>query len=175
VKVLFYISIIGLLFFGCKKYSEDPFFSLRKPEKRILGDWELKSYKIDGIDYLSVFTPPDSFYTKGYIKKTSLPIYIKFFVTDGERLYNTYELGRGSWSMEAKENYSYLNIKASAFPYGNPPNIMPVWPLLFCHTPPSFNSNSIKSQWLIKRLYKNKMHLVQYINNTKYELEFIKY
>lgn len=174
MKILFYISIIGILFFGCKKYSEDPFLSLRKPEKRILGDWELKSYKIDGIDYLSVFTPPDSFYTKGYIIKTSLPICVNFFQTHGERLYKTNDQGRGSWSLEAKENYSYLNIKASTFTYGNPSTIMPVWPLLFCHTPPAYGK-SINSQWLIKRLYKNKMHLVQYINNTKYELEFIKY
>lgn len=167
--------MVFVLFLGCKKYSEDPFISVRKPEKRILGDWELKSYKIDGIDYTSVFSPPDTFYTKGYIIKTSLPVYVNFFETNGEQLYKANDQGHGSWSTEANENYNYINIKASTFTYGNPATIMPVWPLLFCHTPPIANGKSINSQWLIKRLYKNKMHIVQYINNKKYELEFIKF
>ncbi len=35
---------------SCQKYEEDEFISLKTPEKRILGYWEIKSFYVDGVD-----------------------------------------------------------------------------------------------------------------------------
>lgn len=57
MRYLFKIFItvaIGLcliiLFSTCKKYSEDGKRSWHKPEKRILGNWYLKEYLVDGVE-----------------------------------------------------------------------------------------------------------------------------
>lgn len=51
VKIVFYISIIGLLFFGCKKYPEDHKITFVKPFKRITAHpWKIGYIEINGVD-----------------------------------------------------------------------------------------------------------------------------
>lgn len=40
---------------ACKKYPEGPTFSLRSPSQRIIGEWNLNYYNINGIDSLDKF------------------------------------------------------------------------------------------------------------------------
>lgn len=40
---------------SCSRYDEGPFVSLRSPENRVEGLWEIKNISIDDIDYSSVY------------------------------------------------------------------------------------------------------------------------
>jgi len=53
MKILLYISIVGALFFGCKKYPEDEqFVHLKTPLGRIkqYNEWRITEYNVNGID-----------------------------------------------------------------------------------------------------------------------------
>lgn len=48
ILLLFSFSFILI---SCKHYKEDPWYSwIKKPEKRIIGSWEVKTVWIDGVD-----------------------------------------------------------------------------------------------------------------------------
>jgi len=42
---------LSSLFMGCHKYPEDPFISLKQAGKRLLGTWNITSYKINGVEH----------------------------------------------------------------------------------------------------------------------------
>ncbi|MFH1321027.1 MAG: hypothetical protein ABII90_10290 [Bacteroidota bacterium] len=46
------LILISMNFTSCKKYPEGPLISLRTPEKRLIGTWEIKEFEIDGQDFL---------------------------------------------------------------------------------------------------------------------------
>ena len=54
----FFILILAVSFFipinSCKKGDEDPFLSLVSREKRIKGDWTIKSFTVNGEDQLNI-------------------------------------------------------------------------------------------------------------------------
>lgn len=53
MKKLTIILCLSLaLVFGCKKYPEGPKITFRSPEKRLEGNWKVKSFYKDGEDYL---------------------------------------------------------------------------------------------------------------------------
>jgi hypothetical protein len=164
------ILIIFVLFLGCKKYSEDPFISMKSPEKRLEGDWQITSYKIDGVESLALFLPTDSFNNLGF-NQNSYPPKVSFFRDNKyEGHYNTTDYGMGWWYLLKTQNYDYLNIQLQTLPLYQSINNM-TWPPLFFNE--KQNLSNVKSLWLVKRLYKNKLHLIQY-NTKKYELEFKK-
>tara|TARA_B100001939_G_C16536574_1_gene444442 strand:+ start:49 stop:531 length:483 start_codon:yes stop_codon:yes gene_type:complete len=45
--------ILVFIFMGCEKFPEGPGFTLRTTQKRIHGDWEITSYKIDGVESIN--------------------------------------------------------------------------------------------------------------------------
>ncbi|MFM2224459.1 MAG: hypothetical protein RJA07_661 [Bacteroidota bacterium] len=52
-----YIPILTILLMlaaiACTKFKDDSFISFRKPEKRLLGNWKIVAFEVDGIDSLS--------------------------------------------------------------------------------------------------------------------------
>lgn len=50
VKIFLALLICLVTFTTCKKYSEDGKRSWHKPEKRIIGNWYLKEFVVDGIE-----------------------------------------------------------------------------------------------------------------------------
>jgi hypothetical protein len=40
---------------SCHKFKEDPFLSLKSPQKRLRGTWKILSYKINGVDHTHDF------------------------------------------------------------------------------------------------------------------------
>jgi hypothetical protein len=38
---------------ACTKFKDDSFISFRKPEKRLLGNWKIVAFEVDGADSLS--------------------------------------------------------------------------------------------------------------------------
>ncbi len=60
VKIsLLLLIVVGFLFSTCRKYPEDASLSYQKPEKRLTGWWNLRSYQVNGFD--SVNYPRFSF------------------------------------------------------------------------------------------------------------------
>ena len=50
------VLVFAILVFGCsKKYPEGPKFALRTPLQRIVGNWTLETYLINGVDSISEF------------------------------------------------------------------------------------------------------------------------
>lgn len=63
-----YCIIFVLIIAGCSKYDEGPILSLRSPEKRLLGLWEISELKVDDVDYISTYRV-DSIYVRFSIVK----------------------------------------------------------------------------------------------------------
>lgn len=54
-KIVCLIFASSFFMQACKKYPEGPTFSLRSPSQRIIGEWNLNYYNINGIDSLDKF------------------------------------------------------------------------------------------------------------------------
>ncbi len=53
-KIFFlFISTLITLLASCSKFEDGPWISFRSEEKRLVGDWTLKSLTVDGVDSLS--------------------------------------------------------------------------------------------------------------------------
>jgi hypothetical protein len=63
-KILKY-SFIAVIFIAasCSRYEDGPFLSLKSPEKRLLGLWEITELKVNETDYISAYRD-DSVYVK---------------------------------------------------------------------------------------------------------------
>jgi hypothetical protein len=56
MKQLYSFSLLAVLFFSsCGRYPEGPGFSLRTPLQRILGSWQVESYRINGEENVTEF------------------------------------------------------------------------------------------------------------------------
>lgn len=63
MKTFKYFTFCIMLVFTQCRYEEGPAFSLRTPEQRLLGLWEITSLKKGGVDYISTYKE-DSVYLK---------------------------------------------------------------------------------------------------------------
>ncbi len=61
IKISLFVLIIASL--SCSRYEDGPFLSLRSPEKRLLGLWEITELKVNETDYISSYRE-DSVYVK---------------------------------------------------------------------------------------------------------------
>jgi hypothetical protein len=78
---------------SCKKYPEDPAFSLRSRKERVANTWKVENYKINGSDYTSLVAD-----------------YTETFVKSGAYSYSWGSLnGAGSWSFQNKDMEIRLN------------------------------------------------------------------
>lgn len=48
-KLVFCFSVM-MLFFGCKKYPDGPLLSLRTKEHRMVGNWDVEYFSVNGYD-----------------------------------------------------------------------------------------------------------------------------
>ena len=56
VRIFQAVIFITTAFFSCKKYPDGPSLSFRSPTQRLIGKWELKEYRVDGVDSMSIFS-----------------------------------------------------------------------------------------------------------------------
>jgi len=56
-KYILLFLLLAFCFTDCKKYPEGPWISLRSKEKRLLGNWKVQKYLIDGVDSTSTKFP----------------------------------------------------------------------------------------------------------------------
>ncbi|MFY8165784.1 MAG: hypothetical protein ACOVJ8_04260 [Sediminibacterium sp.] len=159
MRILYCIIIIGVLFFGCKKYPEDDKLSFRTPLHRLSAhSWKLDKLFIDGIDssareyYYNPYFPAEKFIYKGLILTLS----------DKRREKNSINYiasqnqgGLDSWRFvnKSKENIifggggsDYLNL---------------------------YRVDS-KVSWKINKLTKNELNIITTSNGRIHEVNFVK-
>lgn len=107
MRVLVYISIIGVLFFGCKKYPEDDRrYLFKSPMQRITShNWKVKYFYIDGVDSTN----------KEYIRDFSWGVSTSYRYSDFTMSFskNYYEKG-------PLGNYRVLKIEPAYFSIATP-------------------------------------------------------
>lgn len=54
-KVFALLFVASIIVTACKKYKEDPFISLRCPEKRLEGKWFLTNYTLNGKGMMHIY------------------------------------------------------------------------------------------------------------------------
>ena len=147
--VFFVASFLIVLTNACHKYPEDPFISLRSPEKRLQDKtWYLVSYKINGADSTKNYGPNTGWNDYPYIQFASQRIGGKGWTT-----FPTCDHG-DHWSIE-KNQLKFSTILYSCQWQGNNGKHF---------LPPS-------TVWKILKLYKNKFKIAT-TNNKYYEISF---
>jgi hypothetical protein len=63
MRNLIVITALIILVSACSRYDDGPLMSLRSPEKRLLGLWEITELKVNDIDLISAYRE-DSAYVK---------------------------------------------------------------------------------------------------------------
>ena len=65
--ILSSLLIIAIIITGCKKYEDGPAFSLLSKKQRLIGEWEVTEFKINGIDAIgSIYVDLEmTFYADG--------------------------------------------------------------------------------------------------------------
>lgn len=155
-KILNY-SLIAIIFIAtaCSRYEDGPFLSLKSPEKRLLGLWEITELKINEVDYISTYNE-DSVYVKfSIIEYDDLFINIVKDGTSGSQLSSSilkFEDNKTKMRFELKRFVAYEQYTA------------PLYELI----PPIEFDNA----WNILRLVSKEFIIEIEDNGIKYKLKF---
>jgi len=157
---------VTFCFTTCKKYPEDKFISLRKPEKRVIGDWKIKKYNFNNVDIIDEINSTLKTFdireltlvvkgNKG--KEQGYYTFLPFFNTSFYDFpISKYERG--------KFYFSYLDKGVN---FGDS-----LQKLLFL-TPLSIKGAKY-AKWDIRNLYLDKMHLQLKTDSGNYDIYFEK-
>jgi hypothetical protein len=147
-NILVIITILLLSsFFGCKKYEEGPFLTLRSPYNRIEGQWSIEKYIVDEIDYSQLF-------------KDSIGDYLVFelcYPGDGVDRNEIFTKNiNGSWRFDDNLEKIYISIESS-----------PSFNTYDCIEP---FGKEITSIWEIRKLNNKEFRLETNFENKDYKL-----
>ncbi|MBK6832911.1 MAG: hypothetical protein IPG89_01015 [Bacteroidetes bacterium] len=172
MKVLLYISIIGVLFFGCKKehrYEEDPKNSKATPQERLNGNWKITSYTFNGnsiYDQLNQKAIGSKFNLDnvlfGYLHKTKNSEYY----SDGD----AFEVSPfpGSTQHRNFDDYTYLQIRNT----GGQDALDSLYAYWFI-SPKKYHCGSV-AYWKVTKLYENDFHIVLKTDSGNFKMTLIK-
>lgn len=174
-KILYFVLLLFFIMASCKKYPEDNFISLRRPMKRVVGDWKIKDYQFNST---SIVDQLNTMLKKYDVTSTNLKII-------GDKNSDS-DVGRYVIITEK-------GTKSGEFPISNEEkNIFRFEDTYFLHPQPVYNFNFIDSlqilmfltplsyrgaaycKWEIKKLYSNKMNLQLKTDSGNYEIYFEK-
>lgn len=156
IKLLYVNLFIVLLLYSCKKYENGPLISLKSPEKRLLGKWEIEEVKKDG----NVVTDFDSLKIDYYYFKITENPNIIEDVTILERAGSNITNG-GLIFWQFLDNEKVLNLLNSD--QGTPSYLYPL---------PTMIANNEK--WDIKKLSSSRMWLEINVVQGIIEIKFKK-
>lgn len=166
--ILFSISsCFILLFIGCKKYPEDKFYSLKRPEKRVCGSWKIIEYNFNGN---SVITELNTKLKTFDIRDLSLIVIGKSGKTEGYyNFFPYFNTGFQRFPINKSErsvfHFTYHDSEHNDF--GDS-----LQKLTFLSPLSLKGANYAK--WDIRNLYKNKMHLQLKTDSGNYDIYFEK-
>ena len=149
LKISVMIFIASFFLSECKKYPEGPLMSFKSKEKRVIGNYEVEAFLIDGADSTSQLTCINySFYSNEGNHHVSSPICTTGGVS-GE-----------DWNFENHHN----NLLIYVFPVGKTP-----FPITDSAAPPVS-----KISWTIQRLTNKQMWLKVEYGGKEYYIKFKK-
>jgi len=168
MKTLIYISIIGVLFFGCKKehrYEEDPKATHDTPQQRLNGTWKITSYTFNGQD---IYTKLNQKATAQYNLNNIIFSYQYFSKKedeangsqgDGFKIYPIMTAQHRNF-----EDHTYLKI--------NPPGCSNIEDSLLNYWFISSQTycTSSTAYWRVTMLYKNDFHIVLNTDSGTYKI-----
>jgi hypothetical protein len=165
---LFIICLsITFCFTTCKKYPEDKFYSLKRPEKRVVGEWKVIEYNFNGNSVIAELNAKIKTYD---IRNLTLKVVGKSGKTEGYCMFNPYYTSSYQDFPIDKTERSIFH-----FSYNHFANIDlgdSIKKLAFL-SPLSLQGANY-TNWDIRNLYKNKMHLQLKTDSGNYDIYFEK-
>ncbi len=155
MKNMILLSTLILLVSACSRYDEGPMLSLRSPEKRLLGLWEITELKVNDIDLISAYREDSA--------------YVKFSIIEYDELFiNIVKEGRSGAQMASsllklEDNKSIMRFELSrlvAYDSLTKPMYDLVPPLEF------------ENAWTILRLTSQEFIILLNSNGVEYRLTF---
>ena len=158
---------ITFCFTTCKKYPEDKFYSLKRPEKRVIGNWKIKEYNFNGNSIIGELNIKLKTFD---LRNLGLIIVGKDGKNEGYCIFSPY-------STSSFQSFPIYKSERSLFhfSYNNYANIDlgdSIKKLAFL-SPLSFKGANY-TKWDIRNLYKNKMHLQLKTDSGNYDIYFEK-
>lgn len=155
----FLVTVIFMT--ACSKYDEGPFISLKSPEKRILGLWEITELLVDNVDFTSVYQE-DSVYVKfSIIEYDQLFINIVREGSSGSQLSSstlTFEDNKKKMRFELKRFAAYELFTAPLYDLIPPLEFDHAWDIIMLRSKEfiiELTDNSIPYRLTFKRLEKS--------------------
>ena len=147
---LLLVALLLTLLTSCHKYPKDPFLSLKRPEKRILGRYKLIHYYVNGVD--SVGNSRYHFYSSDNHIIFHANISIAYHTDNGPYIGDR----TGVADFRKYKKALYITI-SDEFPQ----NIVNIFVIF-------------RSTWDILKLYNNELWLKSTINGSTYEIHLKK-
>ena len=148
--------LISIFVLSCSKYDEGPFISLRSPEKRVAGLWELNELMINDISYLNTYML-DTVYLRFSVAGEKDNIYIAL-VEDNK---SSAQLSLSALTFNDKKDKLTFNLTSNGI-YSDLTD--PIFTLI-----PAIHDSV---EWTIHRLTMNEMWLQSTYQNIDYKLNF---
>lgn len=154
-NTILFLGILIILTHSCKKYEDGPFISLRSPINRLLGEWEVYSFEIDGSDFTSDYQNNCKCNFRFHSEKYDA-VYFSFLqCKDDYSIGGRFEFNGDILKIETGNAYNTNNLRDSLI-YTGP---IKTWAKINC---------------CIKRLYFKDLWLSSYFNNRKYFIKLKK-
>jgi len=153
MKISVLTFIISSFFISCKKYPENEHISLRTPERRLYGTWEIADYTVDGIDSTEYFLQVYNYKFLRFKKpegRSDRHVFIKSCVECQEQF-------KSSWYLQNKKSDIWIEAIGS----GNKNTRKP-------------SGSQENYLWNIKILYKGKLKLTSTYFGKNYIVTLIK-
>lgn len=168
INILLLAFTLGLamLFTTCKKYPEDKFYSLKRPEKRVCGSWKVIEYDFNNNDIIYELNSKLKTFD---IRNLTLNIVGKNGKSEGYCFLSPYfNSGIHDFPIfKSQKSVFYFNYHSGNLDFGD--SLQKILLL----TPLSFKGANY-ANWDIKNLYKNKMHLQLKTDSGNYDIYFEK-
>jgi len=162
--VFFFIVILVLTDVSCKKYPDGPLFDLHSKGERILGEWDVNYFSIDGYDSTS-YLKNQPYYGHYHfeLERNTSPIIIK----GGHAIYHAndknYQSVAGQWGLTNNKMSIYISFTFNSTYRGH------LGPYRFDVRNTSGNTYFI---WDIMRLAQHELWLQGTYNNKVYFVKF---
>lgn len=155
LRHILYITLIILLFAGCKKYNEGYYIGTVGAKHRISGNWNIENYKVNDNNYSQLFADSLGSQIHFYLSKPGDGV-----DNDEISILKSGNFPIGVWSLQNDKKELLIEF----YDYGDSLNFNNLEP---------FASYQV-STWIIKKLTKKEFNLETDFDNKHYRLELSK-
>lgn len=109
-SILFFIAFILIITASCKKYPDGPLLSLRTKEHRVIGEWYVEYFSVNGNDSTANLKSQPTYGTYIFKKEKGRT---QFYYISNSRLYNAV----GIWGFENHKSNIYIEMNHASHPW----------------------------------------------------------